>query len=286
MHLLIALAWLAQPAAADCYEQSSAVLRKDVKYCLQGSGPGPVVYFMHGIQTGARAWEDNGYAETARAFASMTFVSFDTESLSYFIDRGMKPEGKGAYETWFTTEFLPYVERKHGVCARRECRGLLGNSMGGLGVLHTSLRHPELFAAVAANSPALLPYTPYEPLELWNAYLDRHPVSRLKGYYLIQDARRAFVTRENYGGHDPIRLVAEEWEKTWGTPHGAPELFLDVGDRDDYGFQEGFALFLPRLQDRGLNVEARIIPGGTHDIAAQPARRASALVFLRDRLAR
>ena len=42
----------------------------------------------------------------------------------------------------------------------RANRGVSGVSMGGYGALHLALRHPELFSAVSAHSPAIIDKLP------------------------------------------------------------------------------------------------------------------------------
>ena len=189
LFLLLITALTMSSARAEeprCFSYSSKVRGEKVHYCLQRSHPEltqeqgePVAYFLHGIFSNENTWKKNGYSKTVEevvaegGFKPMTFVSFETSALSYFIDRRLKKQGAFAFETWMMSEFLPHIEKTHGVCAKRECRALIGNSMGGMGSLHLSLNHPEMFSVVAVNSPALLPYNIFDLWSTWFDYMDR-----------------------------------------------------------------------------------------------------------------
>src|SRR5438034_8639228 len=99
------------------------------------------------------------------------------------------PEGRGSffidaagtgdrYEKFFLSEFLPYVETHFRIIRDRRHRGVTGLSMGGFGALRFAFAHPEVFASVSAQSPALITETPRE----MNADLrDAGPLAKLLG---------------------------------------------------------------------------------------------------------
>jgi len=286
--LFISQAAITEAASTlQCTKYRSAMLGRRVEYCIQRSRPErdsrgePVFYFMHGIFGDAKRWRSNGYDESLRkllaseGFPAATFVTFETSALSYFIDQA--GGSRQPFQSWFVQEFMPHIEATTGVCSVRECRGVIGNSMGGLGALHTALRFPGLFGVVAVNSPALLPFNIFEPWEAWKAYIDRHPISRLKGKYFLDDSRRAFGSRENFDAHDPSWIM----EHRWSAGDAFPELFMDVGGKDSWGFWEGFFRLKDTLQSRGLAFDAHFEPEGTHEIKDQPARRERLLRFVR-----
>ena len=64
-------------------------------------------------------------------------------------------------------------------------------------------------------------------------------------------------SEENYEANDPILLTS-------GFPSDLPfpALYADVGDQDDFGFQEGFALLVNALTERGYDHTTEIVPGG------------------------
>jgi len=250
------------------------MLGHEVNYCLhrtlpeQPAQPGePVVYFMHGVNGSSKSWMDNGYAEVIEIltkeerFPAMTFVSFDTEGMSFFSDVGGPGPGRRGYETWFVTEFLPFVEKTWNLCAKRECRGIAGLSMGGGGALKTALRHPDLFRVAAANSAALMPFNIHENDFSWLAYFSRHQVGPLQGMVMLNDVRRVLPTEEIADDNDPSVLVDRMADAS-----ALPQLYFDVGGKDYFGFHEGFFRLKGVLEKKKLPFTSVFIPEGTHDV--------------------
>lgn len=56
------------------------------------------------------------------------------------------------YETFFYTEFLPYIEKEYRVIGDRQHRAIAGLSMGGGGATNYGQRHSDMFCAVYAMS--------------------------------------------------------------------------------------------------------------------------------------
>ena len=55
------------------------------------------------------------------------------------------------YETFFIEEFIPAIEKRYHGNGKRAIAGL---SMGGYGTLYHGFRHPDMFTAMYAMSPA------------------------------------------------------------------------------------------------------------------------------------
>lgn len=285
-----------QPLLADdsekgepgCFSYSSPVLEKKITYCIHRSRPDlppssgePVSYYMHGIGGNHKHWVNAGYQTSLEKLGrietlpAITIVSFDTAKMSYFIDQEGKNTGSQAYETWFINEFIPKIEREFQVCARRECRSVIGTSMGGMGALNMGLRHRDLFFLMAANAPALFPYNIFDSTEKWMAYMMRHPVGPIKGGVLLLDGRRAFLDWDFFDQHDVCWLT-----ENWAQNEKFPALFFDMGGNDSYGFQEGYGRFLEILKKKKLPFRANFIPDGEHGMSDQPERREALLRFL------
>lgn len=58
----------------------------------------------------------------------------------------------GRYEDYLLDELIPYVDRTYRTLPVREHRGITGKSSGGYGAMVQSMRHPEIFGAVASHS--------------------------------------------------------------------------------------------------------------------------------------
>ncbi len=270
-----------------CYQYESTVLQRKVGYCLHRSHPElpavdePVVYFFHGMGGNATSWLGEGYGEVvntltqSEGFPATTFVSFDTESHSFFSDFGGKTAGGKAYETWFVNEFMPHIERTFSVCRKRECRATLGLSMGGFGALRTAFRHSDLFSAVAVNCPALPPFSAYRPWADWKAYFTRHPVGQAEGTFLLVYLRKMFPTQDMSDGNDPSFLADH-----FADLAQFPKIYFDMGGKDYFGFQEGYERFKEILDRRGLGYKSYLDPEAGHDISHKT--RWNSVRFLRD----
>jgi|GEM_PF-1385679 len=277
-------------AGPQCRSYSSPLRGVPVNYCVQRSRPDlkpqqgeAVVYFFHGINGNAGSWAENGYAEAMEVlsreeqFPPFTVLSFDTSRMSFFSDRGDVRTGSAAYETWFVREFIPYAEKTYGVCSSRACRGVAGLSMGGYGALKTALKHNELFGFVAVNSAAVAPFNVWNPLRDWNGYFNRHPVGPWQGQALLQEIRRVFTSKEMYEKNDPAHLALGLREEK-----DLPKLYIDVGGKDYFGFQEGYFRFTKVLDEKRWAYHSYFEPGGGHDIFHD--RRWWLMRFLRDQV--
>ncbi|MCA0455014.1 MAG: esterase [Chloroflexi bacterium] len=58
----------------------------------------------------------------------------------------------GQYEDYLLQELIPYVDSTYRTLASREHRAITGKSSGGYGAMVQSMRHPEVFGAMASHS--------------------------------------------------------------------------------------------------------------------------------------
>jgi len=256
----------------NCFSYDSNLLQKKVNYCVNRTTPNepyltqePVTYFMHGTNGNAKTWYKDDYA---RALANlqkgnaplphMTFISFDTSRYSFFLDQPGNP--RAAYETWFLEEFIPYIESRYSVCNHKECRGLMGESMGGFGALKTILRHPNLFSAVAVNSPALPPFDIHAPKSQWVKFFSHEAIGPVIGFFLIELVRKLMPSETSWESQDPIELsenlAVDEY----------PPLYFDMGGRDKYGFNYGYFRLRKVLDARDIPYTTFFEPKAGHDM--------------------
>lgn len=266
----------AEPSTLQCTSYASKILGRDVRYCVDRSTPDvprqpgePVAYFMHGTNGSARTWTHNNYEGSlatlrhARALTPMTFVSFDTSPYSFFSDhpvhKGSKDTSK-AYETWFIEEFIPYIEKTLDVCAERACRGIMGQSMGGFGALKTAFKHPELFAAVAVNSPALSPFETRAPFLDWILYFSTKHIGPFKGLLVTTIFFRIFDNDRVFDENNPTYLARNT------TIDPLPAIYFDMGGKDSYGFYDGYHLLKAAFDERKIPYSTLFEPQGHHDM--------------------
>ena len=119
----------------------------------------PVVYLLHGYTDDHTGWlqfgEINRYADKAIAdgiIPPMIIVMPNADSRWYI----NAYDGKESYEDFFIQEFMPTIEKTYHIKAEKKYRGVAGLSMGGYGTLIYSLKYPQLFAAAAPLSAAVI----------------------------------------------------------------------------------------------------------------------------------
>jgi S-formylglutathione hydrolase FrmB len=259
---------------AQCSTYPSKILGRKVKFCFQRSRNDssiqnePVVYFLHGLGGNESIWTKGGYSEALNKlvaedadFPAMTFVSFETQIDSFFSDFQGGSSGSKAYETWLLKDFIPYIETKFSVCRERSCRGIAGVSMGGFGSLKIALKNPETFSVVAANSPALPPFSIHEDNEMWRNYFSQTPIGVIKGMVLLKDVRRIFPTEQLYEANNPANVVSNLPNST-----PLPGIYFDVGSEDNFGFEVGYEIFKNTLETNDIPFSSFVEEGGDHFI--------------------
>jgi S-formylglutathione hydrolase FrmB len=250
---------LAVPTARiECKSLPSRILAHPVNYCvvLPPSYDGdrarkyPVLYFFHGLGDNEQMFVHGGAFNLVqdlweRKQIGEFLIVTPEAGATFYID---SHNGKVRYEDFLVEEFLPAIEGRYRISAGRSSRGVSGVSMGGYGALHLAFRHPELFSAVSAHSPALINQIP--------AMASPSPGSgirsRVLGETFGSPPDSAFWERNN-----PISLARKA--NLVGL-----KVYFDCGDRDDYGFEEGAKALDKVLTTRRIPHEAHVYPG-RHD---------------------
>jgi enterochelin esterase-like enzyme len=65
----------------------------------------------------------------------------------------------GQWEDFITKDLIGHIDAKYRTISKRESRGVAGHSMGGHGAIKIAMRHPELFSALYAMSPAWIVFS-------------------------------------------------------------------------------------------------------------------------------
>lgn len=120
----------------------------------------PVLYLLHGMWGNNADWMNSGHVKEImdRLAASgeaceMIIVSPDAGGGDPDIHQNGYFDMPGwAYETFFFSEFLPFIEKRYRIVGDKQHRAIAGLSMGGGGATSYGLRHPDMFCAVYAMS--------------------------------------------------------------------------------------------------------------------------------------
>ncbi len=144
----------------------SSVLNRNVRYTIylppdyaSSERTYPVVYLLHGYTDDNTGWlqfgEINRLADKAIADGTippMIIVMPNADS-SWYIN---SYDGKERYEDFFIKEFMPAIEKTYRIKGEKKYRGVAGLSMGGYGTFIYALKYPDLFAAAAPFSAAVM----------------------------------------------------------------------------------------------------------------------------------
>jgi S-formylglutathione hydrolase FrmB len=257
---------------AECDSIRSAILRRAVNYCvlLPPSYDGektrryPVLYFLHGLGDNEQMFLHAGGLNIPEDLWDQRrmgeyLIATPAGDASFYIN---SRDGRSRYEDFLLQEFLPYIEHRYRVSAGRRSRGIAGISMGGYGALRLAFRHPELFAAVSAQSAALMEKLPAvsltEPQQTGR--------TRLLGHVFGSPPDPAFWERNS-----PLTLARTA--NLTGL-----KIYFDCGTEDDYGFDAGTQILHKILDSRHIAHEFHLDPGG-HDWAYFAEHLPAALEF-------
>jgi len=243
----------------DCAALDSHILQRAVRYCVMvppsytenASKKYPALYFLHGLgeneQTLLRSggWDLIQDLRQQHKIGDFLIVAPEGRG-SFFINSA---DGHNRYSDFFLSEFIPYIEAHYRVVNDRKMRGVTGLSMGGYGALRAAFAHPELFASVSAQSPALITETPQQ----MNADLrDAGPLAKLLGGVFGNPINVAHW-REN----SPFDLARRNRAQL-----KTQAIYFNCGAQDEYGFAEGATKLHKQMQAEGIPHEFHLYPGG------------------------
>ncbi len=242
---------------SECASIPSAILGRPVNYCVvfpedYASSIGsryPTLYFLHGLFENERSWLERGGLQVLgellnRGQLGKFLVVLPDGGKTFYVNSF---DGHERYEDFLVDEFVPAIDKKYRTIAQATARGISGTSMGGYGALHLAMRHAEVFGSTSAHSAALLPRIP-EPI----------PTEGRWGFYarVLQGPFGSPVNTSYWDLNSPLTL-AEHPER-----FSHLKLYLDCGDQDRYGFEEGAQLLHRELEAKGFAHEFALRPGG------------------------
>jgi S-formylglutathione hydrolase FrmB len=235
---------------------ASQALGRDVPYTLYlpadytvSDRRHPVLFLLHGHGGSELDWVRAGRLATtldrlieSGAVPSMLVVMPGMGD-SWYVD-DPTPGAVGLMETAFLADLIPAIDRQWRSGDDRAGRAVAGLSMGGFGALRFAMLRPDLFAAAASLSGALLTDARAADSDWapWLAAAFGTPVD---------------LTR--YRAASPFGLLP-----AFAAGERRPALYLSCGDDDELGLEEGTLLFYLALRRAGVRTELRITDGG-HD---------------------
>jgi len=247
-------------ARAECSVIQSAILARPVRYCAflppsfdqDKTRRYPVLYYLHGLGDNEQSLLNLGgwdvISELRRQGKIGDFIVLaPSAGRTFYLN---SENGKVRYDDFFIKEFMPQMEKKYRAEATRATRGITGVSMGGYGALRFAFKYPDQFAAVSAQIPALISQLPQD---LYSG--SAGSPGSLMGDVFGSPFDRAYFERNNvfyFARTDSAASLKRM------------KIYFDVGDNDDYGFEQGAQQLHQLLRSRGIPSEFHIYPG-RHD---------------------
>lgn len=204
----------------------------------------------------------------------------------------------GPYQSYLIEEVLPFVDARYRTIPTREARAVVGRSSGGFGALRLAIDRPEVFAVYASHAGdaafevSIRPSFTSVAITLDRAggvgpFLERFgergpqgsgdfeaimTIATAAAYApdldlpfphaaLPFDVRTAMPIEAVWNrwlDHDPIVRI----ERNPRALTNAALVFLDAGDRDEYGLHFAARILHEKLRERGVNVVYEEFPGG------------------------
>ncbi len=131
----------------------------------------PVIYLLHGINDTDEDWTStphNRWSESiqglmdegikSRRFGEM-IVAMPNERTSFMGSFYTNSAATGNWDDFTSRELVEYVDTHYRTLRKAESRGVAGHSMGGYGALTLSMKHPDVYGALYAISPAAFDWT-------------------------------------------------------------------------------------------------------------------------------
>lgn len=259
--LISSVSFAQQGIVKESLKMKSSTLGKEVKYNIylpadyeKNNRLYPVLYLLHGYTDDETGWTQFGQtpeiADKAinSGEAPPMIIVMPDAGVSWYMNSF---DGKTRYEDFFIKEFIPYIETSYRIRSKKEFRAVAGLSMGGLGTLLFSTKHPEMFTAAAPLSAAV--WTDEEVVsgnqnqDQWNYVFGDLFGKNLKGKERLT---------EHYYKNAPIKIVetanAEDLKKV--------RFYIDCGD-DDFLIKGNMALHAMMI-DKKVPHEFRVRDGG------------------------
>jgi S-formylglutathione hydrolase FrmB len=257
--LLLASAPLHAQGRAECTVIQSQILSRAMPYCAflppsfdqDKKRHYPVLYYFHGLGDNEQSLLSGGWDIISDLRSKGKIGDFvilaPRGGHTFYLN---SENGKVRYEDFLIKEFIPQMEKKYRVEGTRATRGITGVSMGGYGALRLAFKYPDQFAAVSAQIPALMSDIPKD-------LASSAPGSpgALMGDVFGNPFDRAYFDRNNvfyFARTDSVASLKRM------------KIYFDVGNNDDYGFEQGAEVLDKLLTSRGIPHEFHIYPG-RHD---------------------
>jgi hypothetical protein len=215
-----------------------------------------IIYHLHGRNLDASVWNDDTYfTSQVQAYWQRSSLKPPTVVVVSYGPVWLLTPKTSKVESGLLDDFvarLPEIESKVG---KPRHRILLGESMGGLNVLISGLRHPGMFSKIASLCPGVYLDSPFSDSSTLRAGIKRTGANPKIIYGVTQLAKQYVSNDEEWNAISPISLI-ERADQSY------PELYLSCGLYDNYGNFEGTEALANLAIKRGVKTTWHPLYGG------------------------
>lgn len=212
-------------------------------YAAGGAATYPTAYWTHGFGGDI----DGALVEGLRLFERMKsgsmppmiWVMLDescAEGTHEFVDS----VNDGPWGAALTTEFIPYLESKYRMDARRDGRFLNGHSSGGWATLQLEIDYPKIFGGTWSTSPDPSDFHDFTGVDLYAPHANLFHRQDGSPYPLVRDKGQVLATFEQFTHLEDVlgpyggQIKSFDWVFSPKSPSGAPDPMFDHKTGDVY----------------------------------------------------
>ncbi len=208
----------------------------------------PVLYLLHGMIDTDKGWYERGHV---RDVADQLIASGEACEMIIVTPNAGGNIYEGAwngyfdmpgwsYETFFYTEFLPYIENTYRIIADKQHRAVAGLSMGGGGCTKYAQHHSDMFSSCYAMSALMnIPEQSTAP--------SQNQAEKMEILTKSVQENNCIKYVDEAGAETKAKLLTVKW-------------FVDCGD-DDFLLDRNIE-FTQSMRKAGIPFEFRVRDGG------------------------
>lgn len=205
-------------------------------YADHKSGTYPTVYWTHGFGGGI----DGALAEGLRLYERMKqgkmppmiWVMLD-ESCPEGTHEFADSVNDGPWGAALTTEFIPWLESRYRMDARRDGRFVQGHSSGGWASLQLEINYPKVFGGTWSTSPDPSDFHDFTGVDLYAPHANVYHREDGSPYPLVRDHGKVIATFEQFARLEEVlgpyggQMASFNWVFSPKDTSGAPQPMFD-----------------------------------------------------------
>lgn len=205
-------------------------------YSDHHKGTYPTVYWTHGFGGDIDGALFSGMAIYNRMKSGhtppMIWVMLD-ESIPEGTHEFADSVNNGPWGAALTTEFIPYLESKYRMDARRDGRFVQGHSSGGWASLQLEVNYPKVFGGTWSTSPDPSDFHDFTGIDLYAPHANAYRRPDGTPYPIERDHGKVLATFEQFSKLEAVlgpyggQIASFEWVFSPKGKSGAPEEMFD-----------------------------------------------------------